>query len=200
MSAAARAGRTPWAEVSVHVRMNSTEPVAHGGGMTATQVRADATARRNAVTGITGVVTVALLWATAEAARALDFPERKSKAVIAAVVALMACGQIVLGVMMTILPLGRTGSLRRIHRILGAVALVGGGFVTYLCMTGPFPGGPTLHRMIGFIVVAVVLIKIPVVTNIPHRRALVVTLGILLGVGLISAFITNGLDVLRTWS
>lgn len=168
--------------------------------MTATQARADATARRNAVTGITGVVVVALLWATAEAARALDFPERKSKTVIAAVVALMACGQIVLGVIMTILPVGRTATLRRTHRMLGTVALLGGGFVTYLCMTGPFPGGPTVHRVIGFGVVAVVLVKIPVVTNIPQRRSLIVTLGILLGVGLISAFITNGLDVWRNWS
>ncbi len=168
--------------------------------MTATQARADAMARRNAVTGITGVVVVALLWATAESARALDFPERKSKAVIAAVVAVMACGQIVLGVMMTMLPVGRTASLRRTHRMLGTAALIGGGFVTYLCTTGPFPGGPTLHRVVGFGVAAVVLIKIPVVTNIPQRRSLVVTLGVLLGVGLIGAFITNGLDVLRNWS
>ncbi len=168
--------------------------------MTATQVRADTMARRNAVTGVTGLLAVAFLWATAEVARALDFPERKAKAVISAVVAVMACGQIVVGVTMTLLPLGRTATLRRTHRMLGTVALVGGGFVTYLCMTGPFPGGPTLHRVIGFVVVAVVLIKIPVVTNMPQRRSLVVTLGVLLGVGLISAFITNGLDVLRTWS
>lgn len=166
---------------------------------------ADARSRRNAVTSITGLVGVAVMWGVAETARAAQFPERHTKAVIAAVVAVAACVQIVLGLMITVLPAGHrtagaTVTLKRVHRRVGAVTLLGGGFVTYLCMTGPFPGGPTLHRVVGFCVCAVVLVKIPVVVNLTHRRILITTLGLLLALGFITAFLTNGLDVLTGWS
>ncbi len=161
----------------------------------------DVLARQNAVTSITGIVALAAIWGAAEAARAADFPERRTKAVIAALVAVGACVQIVLGLLVTATSTGRrtvdaTVTLQRLHRTNGAVTLLGGAFVTYLCMTGPFPGGPTLHRVVGFGVCAVVLAKIPVVLNLTHRRILITTLGLLLATGFITAFLTNGLDVL----
>ena len=144
---------------------------------------------------------VAVIWGAAETARAAHFPERHTKAVIAAVVAAGACVQILLGLAVTALPAGRrtaaaTVRLKRVHRTVGSMVLLGGGFVTYLCMTGPFPGGPTLHRVVGFGVCAVVLVKIPVVLNMAHRRVPITILGLLLASGFTTAFLTHGLDVL----
>lgn len=163
--------------------------------------QADARARQNAVTSITAVVAAAVIWGTAQTARAAHFPERRTKAVIAGVVAVAACLQIVLGLAMTLVPadrrtFGASMAVQRVHRTVGSVTLLGGGFVTYLCMTGPFPGGPTLHRVVGFCVCAVVLVKIPVVVNLTHRRILITTLGLLLATGFITAFLTHGLNVL----
>ncbi len=151
------------------------------------------------MTGSVALVIAATVWGAAELARVFDVPERETKAVIAAAVSLTALAQIALGLTMTgvrrISTPAATLALRRAHRSLGTATLVGAGFVTYLCMTGPFPGGPTLHRVVGYLVCATVLIKIPVVTNAGERRALVAALGVLLGILLVAAFLTNGLDV-----
>ena len=171
-----------------------------GGSFASVRANADATARRNGVAGVMTVVVIAVIWGTAETARALDFPERRTKAVIAAGVTVLACIQIALGLLFAAAgnerAVGTIVSLKRWHRTTGMVTLLGVGFVTYLCMTGPFAGGPTLHRVVGLVTGAVLVVKIPVVVNIPHRRALVVTLGLLLATGFGVAFLTKGLDVL----
>jgi hypothetical protein len=162
---------------------------------------ADHQARRNATAGISAAFVALVVWGAAEAARAMDFPEKRTKAVIALAVMGLACVQLSLGLFITVIvPRARdaatTAGLKRWHRMTGTTALLGAGFVTYLCMTGPFAGGPTLHRVVGFCIWAVVLVKLPLVLNASHRRLLALTLGSLLVTGFVIAFFTKGADVL----
>lgn len=92
-------------------------------------------------------------------------------------------------------PPGAAATLSAVHRWSGRITLVVGGGVAYLCMTGPFAPGFTLHRLFGYLLVAVILVKIVILRLAERLSGLLPVLGLTAVAGWIACFLTKGLVV-----
>ena len=146
--------------------------------------------------GTVSLLGALLVWVGAEAVKASDINLKTLKAQVTLVVAILTVVQ--LGLMVTIArsDMVRKLSLTRVHRGVGMGILLLGGFVTYLCFTGPFRTGMTLHRVAGFAVCAAVLVKITSARMLNSRWYLIATVGLILMAGLQVAFFTKSFPVL----
>lgn len=163
-------------------------------GLVAPHLSAGTRSRRHATTARGFLVVGGIVWGTAEFLRAVDFPERTTKGWCSLAVVVGALVQLTLmavALRPATEPL-RALRLRSAHRRLGTFTLSIAGFVTYLCFTGPFPGGATLHRLTGYVLCGTVLAKLTTVADRPHHRRLLATLGVVLLVGFVTAFVSEG--------
>jgi hypothetical protein len=95
----------------------------------------------------------------------------------------------------TRIPPGAVRRLAAVHRWSGRLTLIVGGAVMYMCMTGPFGSGFTLHRFIGYCLAAVIVVKV-VVLRAERFGGLLPYLGVLAVAGWVACFLTKGLGVL----
>ena len=93
------------------------------------------------------------------------------------------------------IPPGAAATLGAIHRWSGRVTLIVGGAVMYMCMTGPFASGFTTHRLVGYLLAAVIVTKI-VILRADRFGALLPYLGVLAIAGWVTCFLTKGFSVI----
>jgi hypothetical protein len=94
------------------------------------------------------------------------------------------------------IPPGAVRTLAAVHRWSGRLTLLVGGSVMYLCITGPFTTGFTWHRLFGYTVAAVVLVKVVVLRVADRLSGLLPILGFLAAAGWVACFLTKGLAVI----
>lgn len=157
-----------------------------------------ATARPRAVgvAGVSALLGALLVWGAAEVIKSTDVKEKQLKAQITLVVAVLTVVQLTLMAAISRSQLHRRLMLTRVHRRVGVSILLLGGLVTYLCFTGPFRTGMTLHRVAGFAVCAAVLTKITFARMLVSRWYLIASVGLILMAGLQVAFFTKSFPVL----
>lgn len=93
------------------------------------------------------------------------------------------------------IPPGAVATLSKIHRWSGRTTLLVGGCVTYLCMTGPFAAGFTLHRLFGYILVFTVLVKVVILRVADRFSGLLPFLGLLAAAGWTACFLTKAIVI-----
>ena len=95
------------------------------------------------------------------------------------------------------IPPGTVATLAAVHRWSGRLTLLVGGCVTYLCMTGPFAAGFTVHRLLGYILVFVVIAKVVILRVADRLSGLLPFLGLLAAAGWTACFLTKAIVI---WS
>lgn len=93
------------------------------------------------------------------------------------------------------IPPGAVPVLAAVHRWSGRVTLAVGGAVFYMCVTAPFASGYTTHRLVGYLLAAVIVVKV-VVLRADRWPSLLPYLGILAFSGWVTCFMTKGFSVL----
>lgn len=94
----------------------------------------------------------------------------------------------------TRIPPGAVKTLAGVHRWSGRLTIAVGGAVFYMCVTGPFAPGFTTHRVVGYVLAAVVLVKV-VILRADRFGGLLPYLGTLAVAGWITCFLTKGFSV-----
>ena len=158
--------------------------------------RPDARSRAVGTAGTTAILGAFLVWGAAEAVKASDIKEKLFKAQITFVVAILTVVQLGLMAVVSRSRPPRSVTLTRVHRGVGISILLLAGLVTYLCLTGPFRTGMTLHRVAGFVVCSAVLVKITFARILTSRWYLIASVGLILMAGLQVAFFTKSFPVL----
>ncbi len=159
---------------------------------------ADVRARAVGVAGVVALFAALAIWILAESLRAVEFPERTTKGWCSAVAGVAALVQLA-----TMVAAGRTRdpqrrlTLVRAHRRSGAIALLTGGFVTYLCFSFGFPPGVTLHRVTGFAVCLAVIAKFALIRARGSLVAAIALLGVVVVIGFELALVTEGIPAIR---
>ncbi len=148
------------------------------------------------VAGTTFLVGSLLVWGTAELIHATDIKEKQLKAQITLVVALLTVVQLSLMVAISRSQVQLRVMLTRVHRCVGITILLLAGLVTYLCSTGPFRTGLTLHRVAGFTVCTAVLVKITLARVLASRWYLIASVGLTLMIALQVAFFTKSFPII----
>jgi hypothetical protein len=92
-------------------------------------------------------------------------------------------------------PPGAVRTLAAVHRWSGRLTLMVGGAVMYMCMTGPFGSGFTFHRLVGYCLAAVIVVKV-VVLRADRFGGLLPYLGVLAIAGWVTCFLTKGFSVI----
>jgi len=95
----------------------------------------------------------------------------------------------------TRVPPGAVATLSAVHRWSGRITIAVGGSVAYLCMTGPFAAGFTPHRLIGYVLVFTVLVKVVILRVADQLSGLLPFLGLMAVVGWIACFLTKALAI-----
>lgn len=93
------------------------------------------------------------------------------------------------------IPPGAVATLSTIHRWSGRITIGVGGIVAYLCMTGPFAAGFTLHRLLGYLLLFVVLTKVVILRVADRLSGLLPVLGLLAAAGWTACFLTKALVI-----
>lgn len=148
------------------------------------------------VAGTSFLLGSLVVWGTAELIHATDIKEKLLKAQITLVIALLTVVQLSLMVAVSRSQLQRRITLTRVHRCVGVAILLLAGLVTYLCSTGPFRTGLTLHRVAGFTVCTAVLVKITFARVLASRWYLIASVGLTLMIALQVAFFTKSFPVI----
>ncbi len=91
-------------------------------------------------------------------------------------------------------PPGAVSVMAATHRWSGRITLVVGGAVMYMCITGPFAPGYTTHRLVGYLLATVVVVKV-VVLRANRFSGLLPYLGVLAIAGWATCFLTKGFSV-----
>ena len=156
------------------------------------------TARSRSVgtAGTTAILGALLVWGVAESVKASDVKEKLFKAQITFVVAILTVVQFGLMAVISRSRPPTSVTLTRVHRGVGISILLLAGLVTYLCVTGPFRTGMTLHRVAGFTVCTAVLVKITFARMLTSRWYLIASVGLILMASLQVAFFTKSFPVL----
>ena len=94
----------------------------------------------------------------------------------------------------TRIPPGTVKTLAAIHRWSGRLTIAVGGAVGYMCVTGPFAAGFTTHRLVGYLLAAVVVAKV-VILRADRFPGLLPYVGTLAVAGWIACFLTKGFSV-----
>jgi hypothetical protein len=92
------------------------------------------------------------------------------------------------------IPPGTTRVLAAVHRWSGRLTIAIGGAVGYMCVTGPFAAGFTTHRLVGYVLAAIVVVKI-VILRSDKFGGLLPYVGTLAVAGWITCFLTKGFSV-----
>ena len=92
------------------------------------------------------------------------------------------------------IPPGTVKALAATHRWSGRITLVVGGAVMYMCMTGPFASGFTTHRLVGYLLATVIVVKV-VILRANRFGGWLPYLGTLAVAGWITLFLTKGFSV-----
>jgi Family of unknown function (DUF6529) len=92
------------------------------------------------------------------------------------------------------IPPGAVTVMAAIHRWSGRVTLIVGGAVMYMCITGPFASGFTTHRLVGYLLATVIVVKV-VVLRANRFSGLLPYLGVLAIAGWLTCFLTKGFSV-----
>ena len=95
----------------------------------------------------------------------------------------------------TRIPPGAVRTLAAVHRWSGRVTIGVGGAVGYLCVTGPFAAGFTTHRLVGYVLAAVIVVKV-VILRANRVGGLLPYVGTLAVAGWITCFLTKGFSVI----
>ncbi len=93
------------------------------------------------------------------------------------------------------IPPGAAATLSAVHRWSGRMTIAVGGGVAYLCMTGPFAGGFTPHRFIGYVLVFIILVKVVILRVAEKLSGLLPLLGLMAVAGWIACFLTKALVI-----
>jgi uncharacterized protein DUF6529 len=93
------------------------------------------------------------------------------------------------------IPPGAVSVLATTHRWSGRITIAIGGAVFYMCVTAPFAAGYTAHRLVGYLLAAVILTKV-VVLRSDRFGSLLPYLGILAFAGWLTCFLTKGFSVI----
>jgi hypothetical protein len=94
----------------------------------------------------------------------------------------------------TRVPPGTKHALAAVHRWSGRLTIAIGGAVGYMCVTGPFAPGFTTHRLVGYVLAAVVVVKV-VILRADRFGGLLPYVGTLAVAGWITCFLTKGFSV-----
>lgn len=94
----------------------------------------------------------------------------------------------------TRIPPGTVKALAAIHRWSGRLTIAVGGAVGYMCVTGPFAAGFTTHRLVGYVLAAIVVVKV-VILRANRFGSLLPYVGTLAVAGWITCFLTKGFSV-----
>lgn len=92
------------------------------------------------------------------------------------------------------IPPGTKRALAAVHRWSGRLTIAIGGAVGYMCVTGPFAAGFTTHRLVGYVLAAIIVVKI-VILRAEKFGGPVPYLGTLAVAGWITLFLTKGFSV-----
>jgi hypothetical protein len=92
------------------------------------------------------------------------------------------------------IPPGAVTVLAATHRWSGRITIAIGGAVMYMCITGPFAAGYTTHRLVGYLLAAVIVVKV-VILRADRFGGLLPYLGMLAVAGWITCFLTKGFSV-----
>ncbi len=93
------------------------------------------------------------------------------------------------------IPPGAVKTLAAVHRWSGRITIAVGGAVFYMCVTGPFAAGFTTHRLVGYVLAAVILVKV-VILRADRFGSLLPYVGTLAVAGWITCFLTKGFSVI----
>ena len=160
---------------------------------------ADLRARGNAVWLFGSLLVFAGWIAVAHAVPATDSNQFKVKswlslvAVIGAVIQLATISRVYDWT--SRVPPGAVKTLAAVHRWSGRITIAVGGAVFYMCVTGPFAAGFTTHRLVGYVLAAVILVKV-VILRADRYGSLLPYLGTLAVAGWITCFLTKGFSVI----
>jgi hypothetical protein len=94
----------------------------------------------------------------------------------------------------TRIPPGTKRALAAVHRWSGRLTIAIGGAVGYMCVTGPFAAGYTTHRLVGYALAAVIVVKV-VILRADKFGGLLPYVGTLAVAGWITCFLTKGFSV-----
>ena len=155
-------------------------------------------ARGNAAWVVGSLIVFAGWIALANAVPASDTNQFKVKAWLALVAVIGALVQLatisrVYGWSKRIPP-GAVSALATTHRWSGRITIAIGGAVMYMCITGPFAAGFTTHRLVGYLLAAVIVVKV-VILRANRFGGLLPYLGLLAVAGWITCFLTKGFSV-----
>lgn len=92
-------------------------------------------------------------------------------------------------------PPGAVKTLAAVHRWSGRITIAIGGAVFYMCVTGPFVAGFTTHRLVGYMLAGIVLVKV-VILRADRFGGLLPYVGTLAVAGWITCFLTKGFSVI----
>jgi hypothetical protein len=92
------------------------------------------------------------------------------------------------------IPPGAVAVLATTHRWSGRVTIAVGGAVMYMCVTGPFAPGYSTHRLVGYLLATVIVVKV-VILRADRFGGLLPYLGILAFAGWVTCFMTKGFSV-----
>ena len=160
---------------------------------------ADLRARGNAI-WVAGSLVVFAGWiALAHAVPATDANQFTVKSWLALVASILALVQLAtisrVYEWTTRIPPGTVKVLAATHRWSGRMAIAVGGAVGYLCVTGPFAAGFTTHRLVGYVLAAIIVVKI-VILRANRYGSLLPYMGTLAVAGWITCFLTKGFSVI----
>lgn len=93
------------------------------------------------------------------------------------------------------IPPGAVTVLAATHRWSGRITIAIGGAVMYMCITGPFASGYTTHRLVGYLLATVIVVKV-VILRANRFGGLLPYLGMLAAAGWITCFLTKGFSVI----